>query len=129
MRGDMHTLSEVCQCVLGCAVSFTGGKGMSLKALPACTSSMYVNLPQPSMLAQGQHWDWFLRKHRELDRELLDALAAIHARGILHGDLHKDNILVTADRRIMILDFAAAQLEAPAAAMEAEMTELSEMLA
>ena len=80
-------------------------------------------------LVQGKQWGSSLQKHRDLDKALLDVLAAIHSRGVVHGDLHNGNILVTADRRIFIVDFEGAQLQAPAATMETEMRDLSRRLA
>ena len=98
------------------------------------TASIHIcsgckTLNPTSMLVQGEHWNWFLQRHRDLDKALLDVLAAIHSRGVVHGDLHKSNILVTTDRRIVILDFAAAQLQASPGAPEAEMLDLARRLA
>lgn len=81
------------------------------------------------VLVQGEQWGWSLRKHRDLDKALLDALAAIHSRGVVPGDLHDGSILVTADGRICIVDFEGAELQAPAATMETEMRDLSNRLA
>ena len=80
------------------------------------------------MLAQGECWDKSWQRHRDLDKALLDALAAIHSRGVLHGDLHSGNILVTAEGCIVILDFGAGEVQAPAAATKAEMHDLSRRL-
>ena len=41
-----------------------------------------------------------------------EALATAHARGILHRDIKPDNLMVTADRRLKILDFGLAKLRA-----------------
>jgi class III lanthionine synthetase len=39
-----------------------------------------------------------------------DAVAAIHERGVVFGDLHPENVLVTADGRIALIDFEVATL-------------------
>lgn len=39
---------------------------------------------------------------------LLDAYASIHARGILHGDVHPDNVIVEAGGRVRLIDFDLA---------------------
>lgn len=78
---------------------------------------------------QGEQWNWSLRRHRELDTELLAVLSALHARGICHGDIHKGNITVAADNRIVILDFDQADLDASATDKDAEYEYLSNVLA
>jgi len=45
--------------------------------------------------------DWML--------QIVEALAATHARGIVHGDLKPDNIMVTPARTVKILDFGLAR--------------------
>src|SRR4029079_10207792 len=63
----------------------------------------------------------------ELDRfftvatPLVDALAAAHRRGILHRDLKPDNVMVSRDGRVKVLDFGVAK------AMGQEKTEAAGM--
>ncbi|MCB1906018.1 MAG: protein kinase [Rhodocyclaceae bacterium] len=41
---------------------------------------------------------------------MLDAYAGLHARGVVHGDIHPRNILVDADGRIHLIDFGLARI-------------------
>jgi serine/threonine protein kinase/Tfp pilus assembly protein PilF len=46
--------------------------------------------------------------------QLCDGLASAHAAGVLHRDLKPDNLIVTPEDRVKILDFGLAKLLAPA---------------
>ncbi len=75
---------------------------------------------------QGTAWNCYDPSHRVLDGELQSALAQIHAAGILHGDLHEGNILVTPDKQVFLLDFAGAQQHATRKRLRAEEEQLVE---
>jgi len=49
-----------------------------------------------------------IRKALDVASQIASGLAAAHAAGIAHRDLKPDNILVTRDGRVKILDFRLA---------------------
>ncbi len=78
--------------------------------------------------AQGTAWSWGLPLHRALDSQLQAAINSIHALGVRHADLHEDNILVTRDHRVLILDFASAELDPSQESLAAEQASINDML-
>ena len=61
--------------------------------------------------------DWSIYKRYtledalELFREILKALALLHAEGVTHRDIRPDNILVKPDGHIKIIDFGLSKTE------------------
>lgn len=49
------------------------------------------------------------RRLHSLVSRMFDAYGRLHARGVLHGDIHPGNCLVREDGRIVILDFGCAR--------------------
>jgi tetratricopeptide (TPR) repeat protein len=48
----------------------------------------------------------------EIADQALDALAAIHERGIIHRDIKPANIVITPDHRVLLMDLGVARLQA-----------------
>ncbi|HYN92344.1 MAG TPA: class III lanthionine synthetase LanKC [Pilimelia sp.] len=55
---------------------------------------------------RAQYADWALDMLTRVDR----AVEALHGRGVVFGDLHPDNILVTAEGRVVLIDFEVSTL-------------------
>lgn len=62
--------------------------------------------PDPSEQELADYTEWALKMIAEVER----AVAALHERGVVFGDLHPSNILVTGEGRLAIIDFEVSNL-------------------
>ena len=65
-----------------------------------------------------------LRSRLELFLQVLEAVQYAHSRLVIHRDLKPTNILVTDERKVVLLDFGIAKLTIDGQAKETELTQL-----
>jgi eukaryotic-like serine/threonine-protein kinase len=94
------------------------GAAPALAASPYIVSELLEGTTLRERMASGALRE---RKALEYAIQIAHGLAAAHERGIVHRDLKPDNLFVTNDGRVKILDFGLAKLTEPVSA-DAELT-------
>ena len=61
-------------------------------------------------------------------KNVLDAFKEIHARGIYHGDVRSENILVRPDDSVVVIDFEASEMNADPDLLDVEMKEVKALV-
>jgi predicted Ser/Thr protein kinase len=75
---------------------------------------LVMELVEGRSLASAAREGMTVREAVRICTEAATAMAAAHKRGILHRDIKPDNIMLTSDGRVKILDFGLAKLRAEA---------------
>jgi len=65
----------------------------------------------------------------KVGRNVMQAFSEIHARGVCHGDVRCENILVKQDGSVVLVDFEVSTIDADESQLEAEMREVKDFLA
>jgi serine/threonine protein kinase len=63
-----------------------------------------------------------------IQRNVIKAFQAIHARGVCHGDIRYENILVRPDQSVVIVDFELSEIGVDKENLDAEMGQVMELL-
>ena len=64
-----------------------------------------------------------------IGRNVINAFKEIHARGVCHGDVRCENILVRSDGSVVVVDFEMSTIDADEDELNAEMREVKHLLA
>ena len=65
----------------------------------------------------------------KIGRNVVNAFKEIHARGVCHGDVRGENILVRPDGTVVVVDFEMSTIDADEDKLNAEMREVKYLLA
>ena len=64
-----------------------------------------------------------------ISRNVINAFKEIHARGVCHGDVRSENILVRPNGSVVVVDFEMSTIDADEDELNAEMREVKYLLA
>ena len=71
-----------------------------LEFIEGCTLNERLNQSPDVSTEQCRHWM----------KQLADTIRLIHERGVIHGDLRLDNLLIDSQENLRITDFGLSQL-------------------
>lgn len=74
---------------------------LAMEYIPGITMKQYLR-------SKGNRLDE--RTVLRLMRPVLESLDKVHRSGIIHRDISPDNILITADQKVTLIDFGAARM-------------------
>ena len=110
---------NVCS-IIDIAECDTPGGGRQLFIVMELVEGKTVRTLATSQLSGGEAVD--PARWTEIAIQSAEGLAAAHAKGILHRDVKSDNLMVTTDGRIKIMDFGLAKMADAAGLTRAEST-------
>ena len=61
-------------------------------------------------------------------KNVVKAFKEIHARGVLHGDVRAENILVKKDNSVVVIDFESSEMNADRNMLDAEEKQVKSLL-
>jgi tRNA A-37 threonylcarbamoyl transferase component Bud32 len=65
----------------------------------------------------------------QIGRNVINAFNEIHARGVCHGDIRGENILVRPDQSVVLIDFEMSEVKASEEVLISETREVKRLLA
>lgn len=69
-----------------------------------------------------------VRYTEQIGRNIVKAFRQIHARGVLHGDVRPENILVRPDQSVVVIDFEMSEVLVPRKELMGEMRAVRRLL-